>query len=163
VRRARAAALAGLALALVLAGPAPEALAGDNGWDRATKVLKKTYRAKRQNRFALWAAGFAVKFMQPDGVKGVKIALFRDADVSRDPDGRLLEDAISGKMGSEWSRIVQVASRGGERVHVFARWMKNEEVELVVVAVDKGEATVVRAEIQPARLADFVAQVRSKR
>lgn len=162
MRRPRAAVVALLAIAVVLAGATP-ARAGDKGWDAAARVLTKSYGAKRQSRFALWLGGLAVHFAKPDGVRDVKIALFRNADATRDPDGRILEKAVADKLGPEWSRIVQVVTNHGERTHVFVRWQGEDRVELMVVAIAAGEATLVRAEIEPRRLGEFVGRLRRER
>ena len=158
MRRAGPALLCAVALAVVVAMPAG-ARAGDRGWDRITRSLKTEYGAKRHSRFAMWLGGAVVKFAKPEGVKGIKIALFRELDFARDPKGTRLDEVVRTGLGNDWSRIVQVSSRGGERTLVYARWDK-DDVELMVVAIENGEATVVRAVINPEQLGRFVADAR---
>jgi hypothetical protein len=161
VRRAGSGLLCALALVAVMAMPSG-ARAGDRGWDQITRSLKNEYGAKRHGRFATWLGSAVVKFAKPEGVKGIKIALFRELDVARDPRGTRLDDIVRAGLGTDWSRIVQVSSRGGERTLVYAKWHK-EDVELMVVAIEREEATVVRVIIDPEQLGQFVADNRFRR
>jgi isoleucyl-tRNA synthetase len=78
------------------------------------------------------------------------------ADVSKDPQGKELEGAV----GPDWSQIMQALSRDGSRTQIFTRWKGETMVELMMVTVEGGEATVIRAELEPEKLGEFVRDVR---
>lgn len=104
----------------------------------------------------MWLASLAVSVARPAGVLGVRLATFegaRLADVTRDRD---FESLISRASADGWTPMVRVRSkRNNELVSIHAR-TRGDNVSLLVVTVDKGEAVVVQVALKPDVVAEWL-------
>jgi hypothetical protein len=148
-------ATAALLLAL-LAGAAP---AEDKSYSQVVKHIKSSYRAKQQGFFGMMMlARFAVKLIQPAGVKNFKVTLLRDLDYSGgpSPESREFHAYLRDKIGPSWTPLMSYsAPRERQWTYVYSTQEK-DDIKLLVVTVQKQDAVVMQARFSPAKLAEFM-------
>jgi hypothetical protein len=143
-------------LAIFLALFQPGASARDHEFRAVVKAVETTYHVRRNNRFAGWLAGMAVKVAHPEGIKSLRVAIFEDQDFSPRVNGAGLENAIGNRLSDDWRPIVRVRSRrDGEIDHIYAR-DKGKDVELYIVSVDEREAVVLKVRMDQAKYAEML-------
>lgn len=131
----------------------PAALAKGDDFDAVVRGVRATCGGKRVRIPFLGLAGFATKLVRPAGVKSFKLAVFEDVRATGDVSrlGRMLDEAL----GAGWRPLVRARSdHGAEQFYVFVG-DAGENLKLMVVTLDDGQATVIRAKINPEALARF--------
>ncbi len=89
----------------------------------------------------------AVAFVvRPAGAKHIDLAVFEDLD-TRGSDGRALAATIRGAVGGSWKPFVQTRS-DREVVSVYMR-PEGNDWRLLVVSIERHEATVVQLQLNP--------------
>ena len=89
--------------------------------------------------------GFAMWFARPEGVSGMKLAVFENfsSTTSSDDVSRLVEDAL----GHEWPPFVRVHSRnrakGDDEATLIYTSPAGGKLRMMIVNVESSEATVV--------------------
>jgi hypothetical protein len=102
----------------------------------------------------LGVARFAVRIVQPEGVRDFQLATFSGTDKV---DPRELQSLMREKIGPGFTPLVQVWSRKAgkkEWSFIYAKPHANDRVELVVLAHDDEETVLVRVEVD----ADMIAR-----
>jgi hypothetical protein len=129
------------------------ARAKEGDFDAVVRNVKVTCGGKRVRIPFLGLANFASKLVRPAGVKSFKLAVFEDLE--RSGDAAQLGPAVSQALGPEWRPLVRVRSRreGAQTLVYVSEAGRN--LKLMVVAVDGGQATVIRAKVSPEALAKF--------
>ena len=149
-RAPKYAALTCLLLALLLSQPAT---ARADEFDSVVRNVRAACGGKKVRIPFLGLAGFATKLVRPAGVKSFKLAVFEDLTRAGDASG--LGAAIGQSLGPGWRPLVRVRSGGGAgQVHVYAR-DAGDNLKLMIVTLDGGQATVIRAKLNPEALARF--------
>ena len=147
------------AAALLLALFAGAALAEDKSYSQVVKHIKSSYRAKQQGFFgAMMLARFAVKLVQPAGVKNFKMTLLRELNYSEgpSPESKEFHTYLRSKIGPNWTPLISYsAPRERQWTYVFSTQEK-EDIKLLVVTVQKQDAVVVQTKFSPAKLAEFM-------
>lgn len=143
-----------LLLAFIFA--APQANAKGNEYKQIVKHLKTKYQAKKVKIPFLWLARFAVSVVRPAGVKSFSITLFEDLKFSRETLDEEMQAAMKDSFGADWSSILRVRSRTGEQVYMYMRDAGKNSVKLAVVTINNEQAAVIRATINPEKLAEFI-------
>lgn len=133
---------------------AAEAKGGDE-YGRVVNHLKTKYRAKKVRVPFMFLARWAVGVVRPAGVKSFNITLFEKLQFSRATLDEEMSAAMKNSLGPEWSPILRVRSHEGQQVYVNMR-ESGANVKLMMVAIDKEGAAIIRATFSPDRLADFI-------
>lgn len=95
----------------------------------------------------LGVARFAVRVVQPEGVRDFQLATFSGTD---NVDPRELQSLMRSKIGPGFTPLVQVWSRKHgkkEWSFIYARPHANGRVEMVVLAQDDEETVLVRVDV----------------
>lgn len=149
-RALKQAASASLVLAFALSSPAA---ARADDFDAVVKNVRAACGGKKVRIPFLGLAGFATKLVRPAGVKSFKVAVFEE--LTRPGGGAGLGAAIGQSLGPEWRPLVRVRAGGGaEQTHVYVR-EAGDDLKLMVVTLGGGQATVIRAKVNPEALARF--------
>lgn len=143
-----------LFLAFTLIAPAANAKGGGE-YAQIVKHLKTKYQAKKVKIPFMWLARFAVNIVRPAGVKSFSITLFEDLKFSRETLDEEMQSAMRDSFGADWSPILRVRSRTGEQVYMYMR-EAGKNVKISLVTIDKDQAAVIRATINPDKLAEFM-------
>lgn len=117
--------------------------------------LKTKYKAKKVKIPLLWLARFAVSVVRPAGVKSFSVTLFEDLKFSRETLDEEMQTAMKNSFTEDWTSILRVRSREGEQVYMYMR-EAGKSVKLAVVTIDKEQAAVIRATVNPEKLAEFI-------
>jgi len=142
-------------LLLVFTFAAPSANAKGNEYKAIVKHLKTKYQAKKVKIPFLWLARFAVSVVRPAGVKSFSITIFEDLKFSKETLDAEMQTAMRNSFDANWSPILRVRSRTGEQVYMYMR-EAGSSVKLTVVTIDKENAAIIRATINPDKLAEFM-------
>jgi Domain of unknown function (DUF4252) len=141
-------------LALVAFG-IQTANAQGKGYDKIVKHLETNYQAKKVRIPFMWLAKIAVKVVRPAGVKSFNVTLFENLTFKRATLDQEMQSAMSDSLGADWSPIIRVRSREGEQVYMYMR-EEGENVRIMFVAIDKNNATVVRAKFNADKFIEFL-------
>jgi hypothetical protein len=145
-------ACASVAVTLLLVLQSAASAKGDD-FDAVVRGVRTTCGGKRVRIPFLGLAGFATKLVRPAGVKSFKLAVFEDVRTTGDVSrlGQTLNEAL----GAGWRPLVRARSdHGAEQFYVFIG-DAGENLKLMIVALEDGQATVIRAKINPEALARF--------
>ena len=142
-----------ISVALLLALTAPAARAGDKDFDLVAGHIKREYKAQKRESLPFFAR-VAVKMARPAGVKSLKLTTFGGLSGTDGSAG--LESVLREKLDSSWVPLVRVYSkREREQVYVYVRPAK-KDIEILVVAIDRDEATVLKAKLDPEAASEWI-------
>ncbi len=126
-----------------------------DGYKAITNHLQTKYQAKKVKIPFMWLAKLAVKVVRPAGVKSFNVTLFENLTFSKATLDTEMQAAMKDSLGEDWSPVIRVRSREGEQVYMYMR-DEGENVRLMFVAIDKANATVVRAKFNADKFAEFI-------
>ena len=135
---------------------ASTASASGGEYDKIVKHLKTKYQAKKIKIPLMFFARFAVKIIRPAGVKSFSITLFEDLKFSKETLDAEMQTAMRDSFGADWTPILRVRSRDGEQIYMYMRDAGKDAVKISLVTIDKEQAAVIRATINPDKLAEFM-------
>ena len=141
-------------LAFSLAPPTANAKGGE--YKQIVRHLKTKYKAKKVKIPFMWLARFAVSVVRPAGVKSISVTIFEDLKFARETLDAEMQAAMRESFGEEWSPILRVRSRTGEQVYMYMRDAGKTAVKISLVTINKEQAAVIRATVNPDKLAEFM-------
>jgi hypothetical protein len=123
------------------------AFGGDAEFDRIVKAIESHYGTKPQHIPFMGVANFFVKAAHPEGVGGVKLAVFeglKDLKAADDPAEWRERDRLMDKLASSSLHpMVQVHSRhAGEATYIFMG-PSGKSTRLLIATFERDEATVI--------------------
>jgi hypothetical protein len=142
-------------MALNLLAPAAAEAKGGDEYSKVVYHLKTKYKAKKVRVPFMFLARWAVGVVRPAGIKSFNITLFEKLQFSRATLDEEMNAAMKDSLGPEWSPILRVRSHEGQQVYVNMRESGNN-VRLMMVAIDKEGAAIIRATFSPKGLAGFI-------
>ncbi|HVE59554.1 MAG TPA: hypothetical protein VNB22_22280 [Pyrinomonadaceae bacterium] len=148
--------LAIMILVLAFSFTAPAANAKGNEYKQIVRHLKTKYKAKKVKIPFMFLARFAVSIVRPAGVKSFSVTIFEDLKFSKETLDQEMQAAMRDSFGADWSPILRVRSRDGEQVYMYMRDAGKDSVKISLVTIDKQQAAVIRATINPDKLAEFM-------
>lgn len=126
-------------------------------YDAIVKHLKTKYRAKKVEIPMLWLARLAVRVARPAGVKSFSVTMFENLRFKPETLDGEMQSALRDSMGAQWSPILRVRSaKDGSQIYMYMREAGEKSVKIMLVTIDRNQAAVVRAKINPEKLAEFV-------
>ena len=134
----------------------PTANAKPSEYERIVRHLKTKYRAKKVKIPFMFLARFAVNIVRPAGVKSFSITLFEDLKFSKETLDEEMQAAMRDSFGAEWSPILRIRSRTGEQIYMYMRDAGGQTVKISLVTIDKQNAAIIRATVNPDKLAEFI-------
>ena len=138
-------------LAILTAVPAR---AGDREFHEIVNRLAAAYHQKPMPFMGF--VSFVARFAQPQGVSGIKFAIFDDIDPSLSPNESELDSFMQSVVGSEYQPFVRVRShRDHEQTYVYLRNLKDTS-EMLVVTIDSSDAVVVKMRLKPEAMKDWM-------
>lgn len=126
-----------LRIALFVLCAATAAFAGDHEFRGVVSAIEGHYGVRHMHIPLL---GVAMFFVRPEGVSGLKLAVFEDFHHTDAGDvRRIVEDSL----GEDWHPFVHVRSRAdGETTLIYARPTEGK-FRMLIVNIESDEATVV--------------------
>jgi hypothetical protein len=98
-------------------------------------------------RMMIWIA-------HPEGVHDLQLATWEGKRFSI--DGREIEPLLRVKAGATYRPMVATRSRNGAWTYIYTRPAPGELMEMLLVTHDRSDTTVLRALIEPKRLAEEI-------
>ena len=144
-----------LTLFIALLALASSVSAKPSEFDLISRHIKEHYKAKKVSIPLLFLAKAAVHVAKPAGVKSFGISLYRDLNFSFDTIDAEMQEAMRSSFGPEWTSVFHARTRDGQQAYMYIKEDKND-VKLAVVTIDREGAAIIRATINPDRLASFI-------
>jgi hypothetical protein len=126
-----------------------------NEYEAIVRHLKTKYQAKKVNLFVMWAARAIVSMAKPAGVKSFSLTVFQHLKFSTETVDAEMQAAMRKSYGPEWSSIFHVRSQTGQQAYLYMREV-DQNIRMVLVTIDKENAVVIRATLDPDKLVDFI-------
>jgi hypothetical protein len=158
--------IAGLVMAYCLSAAPAGVAAGGDGFNDAVKTIEQFYHVKHQSIPLLARAGMkavrtAAKFKGGDYKRlaeagSVRVAFFEDQDFDSHGQIATFKASMQATLAGSWSPLVQtLAPRNEEQTYIYLRG-SGEKFHVLVVTIERHEATVVQATIAPEVLAQLM-------
>ncbi len=125
-------------------------------YKQIVRHLKTKYKAKKVKIPFMFLARFAVSVVRPAGVKSFSVTIFEDLKFSKETLDAEMQAAMRDSFGAEWNSILRIRSRTGEQVYMYMRDAGKDSVKISLVTINKQQATVIRATVNPDKLAEFI-------
>lgn len=136
------------------------------GFDAAVKTIEQFYHVKHESIPLLARAGIKAtktvarikggEYRRLAEAGSVRVAFFEDQDFNS--HGRIADfkAAINSTLNTDWSPLIQtLAAKEEEQTYVYVR-DAGEKFHLLVVTIERREATVVEATVSPKTLAKLM-------
>ena len=144
-----------LFLAFTFAAPlAANAKGGE--YKQIVRHLKTKYKAKKVKIPFMFLARLAVSIVRPAGVKSFSVTIFEDLKFSKETLDTEMQEAMRSSFDESWSPVFRVRSRDGQQAYMYMSEAGKESVKIALVTIDKQQAAVIRATINPDKLAEFM-------
>ena len=158
--------IAGLLVAMLCGAPGATGLARGDGFNDAVKTIEQFYHVKHQNipflaRAGMKAVRTAARIKGGDYKKlaeagSVRVVFFEDQNFDSRGQMASFKAALHGILSAEWSPLVQtLAPRDEEQNHIYVR-AAGEKFSVLVVTIERRDATVIQATLAPQVLADLM-------
>ena len=154
-----------LTISLALAWPI-RARADRDGFNEAVKLIEQFYHVKHQNIPLLARAGMkAVKtaakirggeYKKLAEAGSIRIAFFEEQTFDSRGQIASFKTAMQNVLANEWSALVQtLAPKTEEQTYVYVR-DAGKNFHVLVITIDRKDATVIQATIAPQILAELL-------
>jgi hypothetical protein len=131
-----------LVLILMATLGASPAIAGDREFHQIVQRLSVAYQ--KQPMPFMGFVSFVARFAQPEGVSGLRLAIFEDVDPSRTPGAAAFDAFVQGVAGPDYHPIVRVRSnRDAEQTYIYVSEAKSG-YEMLLLNLEPSEAVVVK-------------------
>ena len=154
-----------LTISLVLAWPIC-AHADRDGFNEAVKLIEQFYHVKHQNipllaRASMKAVKTAAKIKGGEYKKlaeagSVRVAFFEEQTFDSRGQIASFKSGVQNLLGDQWSALVQtLAPKTEEQTYVYVR-DAGKNFHVLVITIERREATVIQATLAPQILADLL-------
>jgi hypothetical protein len=158
--------IAGLVIALLLSTAPTRVLARGDGFNDVVKIIEHFYHVKHQSIPLLARAGMkavrtAARLRGGDYKRlaeagSVRVAFFEDQDFDSRGQIATFKASMQATLAQDWSPLVQtLAPKNEEQSYIFIR-DAGDKFHLLVVKIERHEATVVQATVSPEVLAQLM-------
>ena len=158
--------ITGLVTALLLSAAPAGVLASGDGFNDAVKTIEQFYHVKHQSIPLLARAGMkAVRtaarikggdYQRLAEAGSVRVAFFEDQDFDSHGQIATFKASMQATLAGSWSPFVQtLAPKNEEQTYIYIRGA-GEKFHVLVVTIERHEATVVQATIAPDVLAQLM-------
>jgi len=122
-----------------------------NEFDWMVREFSRETGAKQVHIPFLGLARFVVAVGHPAGTSDMRLAIFEKGDLECPHFGSLTDRAV----GSSWKPMIRVREANGNATNIYVR-PQGRNLQLLVTALERNEATFVQVRIQPEKLMRFV-------
>jgi len=158
--------IAALVIALLLTAAPAGVLASGDGFNDAVKAIEQFYHVKHQSIPLLARAGMKAvttaakirggEYKRLAEAGSVRVAFFEDQNFDSRGQIATFKASIQKTLEANWSPLVQtLAPKNEEQTYIYVREAGNK-FHVLVVTIERHEATVVQATIQPEVLAQLM-------
>ena len=158
--------IAGLMVAIFLGALGRVSLARGDGFNDAVKTIEQFYHVKHQNipflaRAGMKAMGTAARIKGGEYKRlaeagSVRVVFFEDQNFDSHGQIASFKAALQNTLGAEWSPLVQTLAPKDEEQNYIYVSAAGTKFYVLVVTIERHEATVVQATVAPQVLADLM-------
>lgn len=131
-----------LRIVLLIMCAAASAAAADHEFRGVVHAIEKTYGV---HHMRIPLLGVAMFFARPEGVSGVKLAIFEGFEMPA--DARDVSSLLESSLGSDWHPFVRVHSKSdGETTLIYTN-PSGGKMRMMIVSLEQSEATVVEVNV----------------
>jgi hypothetical protein len=152
-------AIAGLLIASVIGSTTSRTLARGDDFETVVKMIEQFYHVKHQSISFLARAGMKAaktaarirggEYRQLAEAGSVRVAFFEDQEFNSRGQMPQFRASMRSALEQDWSALVQTtAPKDEEQNYIYLR-AAGEKFHVMIVTIDRHEATVVRATIAP--------------
>lgn len=153
-------------LAWLVMSPAPLVRADGDGFNEAVKTIEQFYHVKHQNIPLLARAGVKAvrtaakirggQYKKIAEAGSVRVAFFEDQTFDSRGQIAIFKRLVQQALAGDWSALVQTLSpKSEEQTYVYVR-DTGKNFQVLVITIEKHDATVVEATVAPGVLADLM-------
>jgi hypothetical protein len=157
--------IAGLVTALMLSA-APATTASGDGFNDAVKTIEQFYHVKHQSISLLARAGMKAvttaakvkggEYKRLAEAGSVRVAFFEDQNFDSRGQIATFKAQMQSTLSGAWSPLVQtLAPRNEEQEYIYIR-DAGAKFHVLVITIERHEATVVQATLQPDTLVQLI-------
>ena len=141
---------------LLLSQDTPRAAtpAANREFAAVVRLVESHYRVRRR-RLPFMAGTIMRIAARRVGVRDLRLAVFEDQDFTPRAGDQEFAAAVGAALSGEWQPLVRISSRSGERTFIHLR-EAGENLRLLIVNIERREATVAQAEVTPQTLAEWL-------
>lgn len=158
--------IAGLAIALFLSAYEPNSLARGDGFNDAVKAIEQFYHVKHQSIPLLARAGMKAvrtaarikggEYRRLAEAGSIRVVFFEDQNFDSRGQIASFKAALQSALIGEWSPLVQtLAAKDEAQTYIYLR-DSGAKFSVLVVTIERHEATVVQATVTPEILAELM-------
>jgi hypothetical protein len=158
--------IAGLVIALLLSVAPTNAWASGDGFNDAVKIIEQFYHVRHQSipllaRAGMKAVSTAARIKGGDYKRlaeagSVRVAFFEDQNFDSRGQIASFKASMQATLSANWSPLVQtLAPKNEEQTYIYIR-DAGSKFHVLVVTIERHEATVVQATIAPDVLAQLM-------
>ena len=135
--------------------PDARAAAGDD-FNNIVHHIEAEYHVHRSYPFLMAFVGLVAKGARFAGVKGFKMALFEDQNLTSSDVDQRLDEIVQSAGRSGWQPLIKSFSRRtGEHDYIYVRG-QSKELTMLMVSVEPNEAAVLQVKIDADKLSQFI-------
>jgi len=156
-------AIAGLIIATIICSPASHTVARGDDFQTVVKMIEQFYHVKHQSIPFLARAGMKAtktaarikggEYRRLAEAGSVRVAFFEEQDFDSHGQMASFKTSMKSALEQDWSALVQtLAPKDEEQTYIYLR-DAGQKFHVLVITIDRREATVVQATIAPGVLA----------
>jgi hypothetical protein len=104
--------------------------------------------------------GVAMFFARPEGVSGLKLAIFENFNARTDPDD--VKRIVERSLGADWYPFVRVRSKADAETTLIYTNPSGGKLRMMIVNVESSEATVVEMNLSERALKQWIDEPKEK-
>src|SRR6266853_4322143 len=158
--------IAGLMTALLLSAAPAQVLAHGDGFNDAVKIIEQFYHVKHQSIPLLARAGMTAartaarikggEYKRLAEAGSVRLAFFEDQDFDSRGQIATFKQSMQATLAGTWSPLLQtLAPKNEEQTYIYIRDAA-DKFHVLIVTIERHEATVVQATVAPEILAQLM-------
>ncbi|HYM62168.1 MAG TPA: hypothetical protein VEZ11_14900 [Thermoanaerobaculia bacterium] len=127
------------------------------GLSEIARAIESRYSIRRTSIPFFGLARFAVHVIHPDGVHDVQLATFEGANLDSFND---LAALVRANAGGGFSPMVESHERNGDWTLIYGRPLAKDLVELLIVAHERNDTTLVQVTINASQMEKAISDKR---
>lgn len=128
-----------------------------NEFKAVVNHFKNKYHAKQMRiPFVFGLVGLGARFYTKGAIKGLKIAIFPDQDLSHAIQDRSFDATLANSFDTNWSPMIRMYSKKDPQRTILYAKEDGKDMKVVLASMESDNAVVVSFKINPGALARFI-------
>ncbi len=128
-----------------------------NEFKAVVNHFKNKYHAKQMRiPFVFGLVGLGARFYTKGAIKGLKIAIFPDQDLSHAILDRSFDTTLANSFDTNWTPMVRTYSKKDPQRTILYAKEDGKDMQVILASIEKDNGVVVSFKINPGALARFI-------